>query len=106
MSELKAPLEMFDIGNGDSMVMLIVGSELGECTIHSRRENREKRVDCLRAHLAPGFKTIGMPYWDITSKTLIAQLEPLLINPPPTGKRFKITKHGVAPAARFQVEML
>jgi hypothetical protein len=44
-------------------------------------------------------------YYDVTSKTLRAQLVPLLPGIIARGARITVTKHGVAPAARFTLEV-
>jgi len=50
-------------------------------------------------------KPVGVSYWDITSQLLVAQMLPYLEGPGYKDKVFTITKHGVAPKARFTLEV-
>jgi len=52
--------------------------ELGEMQIRPRDEPLGKAVQSLRLHCPPDDQPSGPPYWDITSKRLIAMLLPLL----------------------------
>ena len=52
--------------------------ELGEMQIRPRDEPLGKAVQSLRLHGPPDDQPSGPPYWDITSKRLIAMLLPLL----------------------------
>src|SRR5574341_2395883 len=62
-----------------------------------------KPILSLRVVLAPGEKPTGMPYWDITSTMLAAQLRPYLEQPGYQGKTFSILAVGVAPRKRFSL---
>lgn len=61
-------------------------------------------VEVLRVHVERESKPAGLAYWDVTQKTLIAQLLPLLAMPRFDAFEYAITKHGVAPKSRFTVE--
>jgi len=50
-------------------------------------------------------KALFPDYWDISSKTLVAQLLPQLRLPGYEGKKFTITNYGIAPKARFTLEV-
>jgi len=50
-------------------------------------------------------KALFTDYWDINSKTLVAQLLPQLRLPGYEGKKFTITKHGIEHTARFTLEV-
>jgi len=48
---------------------------------------------------------VGVPYWDITSKTLQAQLRPLLLELIARGAEFTVTAHGEGPQKRFSLRV-
>lgn len=64
----------------------------------------EKEIVVLRVHLAVGVKPYPPMYYDITSKTLQAQLVPMLLEARFVEYEYVVTKHGVAPRARFTLE--
>jgi len=59
----------------------------------------------LRIQLQSGVKPVGVPYWDVTSKTLQAQLRPLEGQLVKEGREFVITAHGSGPGKRFTVRV-
>ena len=63
-----------------------------------------EEVPVLRLHLAPGVKLCPPQYYDVTQKTLMSQLLPLLAMPRFDAFEYVIAKHGVAPKSRFTVE--
>jgi len=64
----------------------------------------EKEIEVLRLHLPPGVKPYPPNYWDITSKTLMAQFLPHLLQPMFERYEYIVTKYGIAPRARFTLE--
>lgn len=76
--------------------------------IHPRHQPgvAEKEVQALRVHVDRKHKGIGMPYWDITSQTLIAQIFPILQASKDTSKPIRIKAFGAGPSKRFQVSSL
>jgi len=103
---LPGPYEIMDLRDRESVRLRIVSYEQGSITIHPRYEGAppEKEIPVLRVHLAPGVKAFPPNYYDITSKTLIAQLLPLLYERGFENYEYVITKYGVAPRARFTLE--
>lgn len=108
LRELPGPYEILDLGDRESVRLRITSSERGTILIHPRYEGapKEKRIPALRVHLPTGVKEYPPMYYDITSKTLIAQLWPLLLQRDFMNYEYVITKHGVAPRARFTLERL
>jgi len=102
---LGEPFELLELGDGVSVTLAIRGVEWGETVIHPRYAGApaEKRIPVLRLHLLPGYKPVGVGYWDVTSKTLQAQLRPLIPGLIEAGKEFTITAHGTGPSKRFTV---
>ena len=102
---IQSPYEILDLGNGGVLDTPILKWELGEMTINVRRDNKVKTVGVLRIFIPLETKPIFPDYYDITATTLIAQLLPYLKQPEFIKQRFKITKQGVAPTARFTLEV-
>lgn len=106
MAKLSGPYEVFDIGDGEAVQVRIKSHESGEIDIHPGYGTAVKTVEALRVHLDHPWVEGRLPYIDITSNRLRAQLHPRIITLPPGGLMVRITKRGVAPAATFQVEVL
>lgn len=106
LRRLVGPYEILDLPDRGVARLRIVTWERGVMTIHPRYAGapEEKEVEVLRVHLAPGVKALPPPYFDITSKTLIAQLLPLLLERGFERYEYVVTKFGVAPKARFTLE--
>lgn len=104
--KMPEPYELLDLPDGGSVDLAVTGWERGSMTITLRNvgAGETKEIQVLRVHLAPGVKEFPPMYYDITSKTLIVQLLPQLLQPNYADFRFRITKHGVAPRARFTLE--
>jgi len=101
------PFELLQLEDGVSVRLAIRSTEWGETVIHPRYAGApaEKTIPVLRLHLMPGYKAVGVSYWDVTSKTLQAQLRPLLPGLIETNREFTITAHGSGPAKRFSVRV-
>lgn len=108
MVMLPGPSEIFEPASGQPVELLITGQQVGELTIHPTYAGApaQKTIPVLRVFVDPKTKPTGMPYWDITSQTLIAQLRPFLTTFPPTGIRVKVTGQGVAPSKRYTVDLV
>jgi len=66
----------------------------------------EKEVEVLRVHVTEAAKVAPPYYFDITSKTLMAQMIPLLMERDYDRYEYLVTKYGVAPKARFTLERI
>ena len=106
LRELVGPYEILDLEDGASVTIRVTTYERGRILIHPRYTGAppEKWIPVLRVHLPPGVKPYPPMYYDITSKTLTAQLWPMLAAPDQERFEYEITKHGVAPRARFTLE--
>jgi hypothetical protein len=104
---LSEPFEILELADGVSVRLRAVRFEFGEMDIHPRYPGapESKRIPVLRVHLAPGVKPTGVPYWDVTSKTLQAQLKPLEPEIVGHGREFVVTAHGSGPSKRFSVRL-
>lgn len=97
--------EILELEDQQTVQLVITAWELGEMDIVGRTFPGKKRIRVLRVRVPPDTKTIGPAYWDITGQTLIEQMLPWLKEPDFTRRRFTITKHGIAPKARFQLQV-
>jgi len=104
---LSEPFEFLELKDGTSLTLVATGQEWGEAKIRPRYAGapEEKRIPVLRLSVKAGYKPTGVPYWDITSKTLQAQLRPLLPDLIARGAEFTVTAHGEGPQKRFSLRV-
>lgn len=126
VTDLPEPIEFMDLEHGVSVTLNITRSEMGTTTIHPKVTTPRH----IRLHMdqnglsAPPVAgtpiTIRVPvlrvfgtrldepspntYWDISSKTLQANLFPLLKAHEGSMVTVKITSHGYKPTKRYSVE--
>jgi len=103
MATLPGPFEILELEDEGTLKTRIQNWELGEVTIHPAYKPDGKQITALRIHVLEQDKDYFPYYWDVTSQTLIAQLVPYLEQPHYELKTYIITKHGVAPRARFSL---
>ena len=101
---LPQPFEILELNDGQSITLTIESWEEGEAIIHPRYKEGSKRIKVLRVTVPQAEKEFFPHYWDITAITAVAQLKPLLEAELHKRRKFRITKHGVAPKARFTIE--
>lgn len=106
LRQLQGPYELLDLPDRGAARLRVTWWERGSIVIKPRYEGApsEKTVEALRVHLAPGSKEYPPMYYDVTSKTLMAQLMPVLMEKGFDRYEFVVTKYGVAPRARFTLE--
>jgi hypothetical protein len=105
LKPLAGPFEYLTIDDGQSVRFRPVGWEYGTSVIvpTGAPAGTTKTVNTLRVKVRPEDKSAFPYYWDLTAQTLIAQLRPMLLQPGYDHGEYTITKHGVAPKARFTV---
>lgn len=101
--KLAGPFEILELEDGETLTTKILRWEIGEVTIHPAYQPGGKDIIGLRVHVPEDQKEFFPYYWDITGQTLVAQLVPYLRQPGFDTKTYTITKHGVAPRARFSL---
>jgi hypothetical protein len=106
MERLESPFEILELDDGEEIILTIQKFQEGEMVIHPKHQEGEKVIIALRVFVPESEKTLFPYYWDLTASTLVAQLLPILKNGRFLGKQFKIKKYGVAPRARFSLEVL
>jgi len=106
LRRLPEPYEILELADGQRLALRIVGWERGTMVIHPRWPGapEEKEIPVLRVHVSEATKPYPPRYFDITAKTLQAQLLPLLSEPGYENYEYVVTAHGVAPRKRFTVE--
>ena len=106
MALLDPPAEILDLADGESVTLRVLRYERGGLFITPRGAPAGRDVEAVRLHVSPEDKPVGAPYWDLTARTTIARLLPVLDQLVSTRRPIRITKHGVAPAARHQIDFL
>jgi len=106
LRELPGPYELFELTDRESKEFSILNWEIGTIRISTLEVPTGKVVKTLRIFVPTADKPIGVNWYDITSQTLIAQLQPYLETRDYPKKRFIITKYGTKPKARFSLEVL
>lgn len=128
MALLSEPMEFLDLENGNSVTVQITGYEYGTASIAPRiTTSRHVAIHMAQNNLAtappPGHpvtidvpvtrinitridKPSPVPYYDISAKTLQAQLKPLLDSGAYRSRTFKITANGEKPSKRYSVEAI
>ena len=108
MAMLAGPFELLDLRDGQTLELRVTGLLTGEVEIHPRYVGApaSKIIKAMRVSVDPTTKPMGPAWWDITSQTLIAQLEPLIRTASKEKPiKVKLLAQGVAPAKRYSVEL-
>lgn len=79
--------------------------ELGEQTFYPQEYPEGKTGPNLRVHIHQDDPSEGVPYWDITSKRLIAMLLPILPHLAATGSTVEISKQGDGRTAQYSMSV-
>ncbi len=105
MPDLAAPAELLDLTNEGQLVTRVVRWEQGPMTIKPPRAPGGVTIQVTRLHVPPEDKPHAPAYWDVTAQTIqptLAAMLPTVVG----GRWLRIVKHGVAPRARFSVDVL
>jgi hypothetical protein len=106
IKKLQEPYEIFEMLDGETRELRVKSFELGSIDIKTSEVPQGKTITALRVFVPIEFKSVGVNWFDITSKTLTAQLLGYLQQPDFDKRLFVIKKFGVAPKARFTVQVL
>lgn len=108
LRRLAGPYEILELADRESADLKIVSFERGTMEIRPRYAGapETKEIPVLRVHVTAATKPLAPQYYDITSKTLAAQLLPFLHQPGFEKWTFRVTAYGVAPRKRFSLERL
>lgn len=105
MPILPGPYEIYDAEPETTVELRILRYQQGDVEIHPEYQELVKVVRALRLHVTKPLGPGRLPHIDITSKRLQVMLLEELKRPDYTRKVFKITKHGIAPKAWFELEV-
>ncbi len=105
---LEEPFEYLDLPDRAIMKLRVQSYKLGRGSIRPRYAGApEVKVNrILRVTVPHTVKPLGPPYWDISSKTLQAQLIPLLDQVISQNREVEVQAFGVAPSKRFTVKVV
>lgn len=105
-NRLPGPYELLELQDGESVDLRVRSWQRGTMIIHPKYPGApaEKEIEVLRVHMQEGSKQYPPMYYDITSKTLNAQLLPFLLEPGFEAWSFRVTKHGIGVRARFTLQ--
>jgi hypothetical protein len=105
---LDEPFEYLDLPDRAIMKLRVQSYKLGRGAIRPRYAGApEVKVNrILRVTVPVSMKPLGPPYWDISSKTLQAQLIPQLDVVISQNREVEIQAFGVAPSKRFTVRVV
>ena len=106
LPQLAAPAEILDLPDQQVVEFAVTKWEDGKLFITTRGAPVGRFVRTIRMHVPPEDKPVGAPYWDATAGNLVARLLPMLDMIVRDRRRLRVTKHGVAPSARHQVDVL
>ena len=98
--------EILELEDGGTIDLRVTEYEVGEMIIPPRQGPPDKRVRVVRLHVRQEDKPVGPAYWDVTGQTLIEQMLPYLRRPDFRAITFRVTKFGIAPKARFQLQVV
>ena len=124
--DLPEPIEFLDLAHGKSIQLTITSYEMGTTTIHPTNPTSKHRriymqqndltepptvgtpitirIPVLRVHGSRLDEASPVTYWDISSKTLQANLLPRLTNNGGAPLTVILTAIGVRPTKRYSVE--
>ncbi len=101
--KVASPFELLELANGESRTFHVTAWAKGITIIKPTWFPQGKEVEILRIWVDPQQQPIGLTYWDISSKTLIAQLEPYLAKEDYRSFSYTITAFGEPPKKRYTV---
>lgn len=103
LPRLEGPYEILELGDGGSLVLHPQAFTVGTMLIHPRWQPAGKTIKAIRVWVPQSDKPLFPDYFDLTAATLVAQVEPVLKRSDLRGLELTITKHGVAPKARYEL---
>jgi hypothetical protein len=104
-NRLQGPYEILELEDGQTKEIRPVRWEKGTVVIYPQHKPTGKEVLAVRLHVAEADKDFSPFYWDVTSQTLNAQLLPYLLSREAGTYVLVIQKHGIAPKARFTLQV-
>ena len=104
LAPLPGPYEIFEGVQGQPITLVVVGHVQGKAWITPRDGRPRYEIPMLRVTVRRDDKRTGAPYWDITSKHVIATMLGYLEAAPTKTWQFRLVKSGSGASARYAVE--
>jgi len=105
IERLEGPFEILELEDQQTKEIQPTGFRIGTVVIYPQHKPTGKEIKAVRLFVAEGAKDFSPYYWDVTSQTLNAQMIPYLESREPGTYVLVITKHGIAPKARFTLQV-
>ena len=103
---LDRPYDILDLRDGGELVTRVIGMEEGPIAVTPKDGRPPRIVEGVRLYVPMADKQTAPGWWDLTAQTLKPTLREVAREAIATGRWLKVTKYGVAPGARFSVELL
>ena len=103
---LDPPISILDAGAGLDITFCVHRAEIGELILPADQSQQGGIVPALRLHIPESSRGDGPPYFDITSRQLIAALEPLIPWIIERRRRVRIRALGTPPRVRYTVDLI
>ncbi|MGH7375865.1 MAG: hypothetical protein ACREKK_00415 [Candidatus Methylomirabilales bacterium] len=103
---LSLPIELLDLPAGGELVTRVTRFEQDTAFIKPARAPQGVTVSVVRLHVPLEDKATAPPWWDVTATTLQPSLVAALPAVVGGARWIRIRKQGVAPRARFSLEVL
>jgi len=102
---LEPPIELLDLPAEGELVTRVTRMEEAQAFIKPARAPQGVNVQVIRLHVPPSDKPTAPLWWDVTATTLHPSLRVQMPAAIAGGLWVKIRKYGVAPRARFSLEV-
>jgi len=105
---LEGPYEILELAPCETKTLRVVDWQVGKMRIRPKWMpiGEFKEILAVRIHVPKEDKPIFPHYWDLTPRTLVAQLLPILTEGVPEGYGIRIHAVGYAPKKRFEVGLV
>jgi hypothetical protein len=102
---LDPPISILDAGAGLDITFRVERAEIGDLILPANRRQQGGIVQALRLYVAGAGDPEAPPYWDITSRQLIAALDPLIPWAIERRRRIHIRALGTPPRIAYSVDL-
>ncbi len=102
---LEPPIELLNLPSEGELVTRVTRMEESETFIKPGRAPQGVNVQVIRLHVPPEDKPTAPLWWDVTATTLHPSLRAQLPGAIAEKRWIRIRKFGVAPRARFSLEV-
>jgi hypothetical protein len=97
------PYELLELADGQELAVTVRGIDQGEIRFLAGRGTEPTTSPLMRLHVDAGEKPAGLPYYDVSSKTLQAQLAGLAGSPDQLPRRIRLRARGAGLGKRYEL---